>query len=165
MPARNRTKKNDAITLLKEDHKNVKSMLEDLCSGEQADAGSLMELCSQIEQALKLHTEVEEKLFYPAYRDAAESEDDKVLFFEAVEEHHAVDLILEDLKKADPASPSFLARAKVLDELVRHHIKEEEREMFPRAVKFLGEERLAEIGRRVAEMKAQAELATAGRRS
>ena len=158
MPERKRTtRRNDAITLLKEDHRKVKAMLEDLVSGEDSSRSDLEELCGRIETELKIHTEIEEKHFYPAFKEAAEKEEDQQLFHEATEEHHAVDLILEDLRKAEPGSPQFMARAKVLDEMVRHHIKEEEREMMPRAKKLLGAEQLVELGSRMQEMKGELE--------
>jgi hemerythrin superfamily protein len=158
MPARNsrsRAKKNDIITLLKEDHKKVKSLLEDLLSGEESEASEIGQLFDEIERELKLHTELEEKHVYPIFKETGENEEDGKMFFEAHEEHHIVDIVLEDLRKAEPGSESFMARAKVLDELVRHHIKEEEKEMLPRLKKLVDEQQLEEIGARVMEMKQQ----------
>jgi hemerythrin superfamily protein len=157
MPARNakKSKKNDVVSLLKEDHKKVKALLEDMSSGEDSDAAELKELCEQVERELKAHTEVEEKLVYPIFKSQGEDEEDQELFFEATEEHEIVDLVMEHLKKAEPGSPSFHARARVLSELVRHHIKEEEKEMLPRLRKLVDEQQLEEIGSRVLEMKEQ----------
>jgi hemerythrin-like domain-containing protein len=158
MPARNsraRAKKNDVVTLLKEDHKKVKSLLEDLVSGEETEASELGQLFDEIERELKMHTELEEKLVYPIFKESGEKEEDGKMYFEAHEEHHIVDIVMEDLRKAEPGSESFMARAKVLDELVRHHIKEEEKEMLPRLKKLVNEERLEEMASRMMEMKQQ----------
>ncbi|HKY31991.1 MAG TPA: hemerythrin domain-containing protein [Candidatus Polarisedimenticolia bacterium] len=152
MPARAKTtcETTDAISLLKQDHKKVKAMFKELMD---APDGAAEDIARRIENELKTHTEIEEKVFYPAFRDVAEKEEDRMLFFEATEEHHAVDLVLEDIRNAQAGSETFLAKAKVLQELVLHHIKEEEREMMPKARKLIPREQMKEIGQRIREMK------------
>jgi len=163
MPARNprKSKSNDVISLLKEDHKKVKALLEDMSTGEDSNAEELRELCEQVEHELKVHTEIEEKLVYPIFQSQAEDTEDHELFIEAAEEHQIVDLVIEHLKKADPGSPSFHARARVLEDLVRHHIKEEEKEMLPRLRKLVDEQQFEEIGARMLQMKEQLQPAMA----
>jgi hemerythrin-like domain-containing protein len=76
------------------------------------------------------------------------------MFFEAKEEHRAVDqLVLPDLVKTDTSSAAFAGRVKVLKELVEHHAEEEEKEMFPRARKLLSTDRLKEIGSQMEQRK------------
>jgi hypothetical protein len=84
------------------------------------------ELLEEIEMELKIHTTIEEKIFYPAFREAAEKKDDRKLYYEAVEEHHVVDTVLPELKATEVGSEVFAAKAKVLKDLVEHHAEEEE---------------------------------------
>lgn len=75
------------------------------------------------------------------------------MFYEATEEHHVVDLVLPELKKTDPSSPVFGAKATVLKELIEHHADEEEKEMFPRARKLLSKDELVDLGARMEKRK------------
>jgi len=145
MPARKVTKKpTDAIALLKEDHKKVRGLLEQL---EKSSSASRREqLSAKIERELKIHTTIEEEIFYPAYKEAAKKKDDRELFFEAKEEHHVVDLVLPEVRGTAPDAEEYEAKAKVLKELVLHHAKEEEKEMFPRAKKLMSKDELLELG-------------------
>ncbi|PTT93156.1 hemerythrin, partial [Pseudomonas sp. HMWF031] len=101
-----------------------------------------------------LHTKLEEEILYPAYKKAGGKEQEK-MYYEAKEEHRTVDsLVLPDLKATDPASVEFSGRAKVVKELLEHHIEEEETEMFPQAKKLLGKAQLDELGAQMEAMKA-----------
>ena len=72
------------------------------------------------------------------------------MYYEAKEEHRTVDsLVLPDLKMTDPTTPEFAGRAKVVKELLEHHIEEEETEMFPQAKKLLGKAKLDQPDRKV----------------
>src|SRR5881296_242752 len=110
-------------------------------------------LLKSIEQELKIHTKIEEEIFYPAFRDASSKEDDKKLYYEALEEHHVVDMVLPEIKKIDAGSDEFAAKAKVLKDLVEHHAEEEEIEMFPRARKLMDREELLQLGQQIAQAK------------
>lgn len=136
------TKSPDAIALLKQDHEKVRTLLGQL---ENATGARRQKLLGQIETELKIHTTIEEEIFYPAYREAARKKDDKKLFFEAVQEHHVVDMVLPEMN--DGASPEELkAKAKVLKDLVEHHAEEEEKQMFPRARKVMDRDELKSLG-------------------
>ena len=149
MPARKKSV--DAIALLKEDHKKVRGLLEQL---EKSTSTTRREqLSSKIEMELKVHTQIEEEIFYPAYKDAAQKKDDKELFFEAKEEHHVVDMVLPEVRETEPQAEEFQAKAKVLKELVLHHAKEEEKEMFPRARKLMSRDELTDLGERLQQRK------------
>jgi len=88
------------------------------------------------------------------------------MYHEAKEEHRAVDsLVLPDLKATDPGSVQFSGRVKVCKELLEHHIEEEESEMFPHARELLGDQRLQEMGRQMAELKARLKKEFAGRQA
>ena len=143
----------DAITLLKEDHKKVKGLLSQLEKTTERGAERRRKLLGQIEAEIKVHTTIEEEIFYPAYRDAVRKKDDRELYQEALEEHHVVDLVMPELKRSDPAGEVFGAKAKVLKELIEHHAEEEEKEMFPKARRALGIAELRELGARMASRK------------
>src|SRR5205085_1315083 len=103
----------------------------------------------------KIHTQIEEEIFYPAFKEAARSKSDKELFFEANEEHHVVDLVMPEIKDTDPDAEDFAAKAKVLKDLIEHHAEEEETEMFPKARKLMGRDELRELGERLEQRKAE----------
>jgi hemerythrin-like domain-containing protein len=139
----------DAIALLKQDHEEVLSLLESL---EEATGARRQKLLGQIEQELKVHTTIEEEIFYPAFQAAARKKEDQKMFYEAVHEHHVVDQFLPEARDG-VSNEELKAKAKVLKELVEHHAEEEEDEMFPRARKVLGREELRELGRQMQERK------------
>jgi hemerythrin-like domain-containing protein len=136
----------DAVALLKEDHIRVRKLLDQLAKTSEKAAGKRAQLLATIEEELKTHTRIEEDVFYPAFRDAAERSEDRKLYYEAVEEHHVVDLVLPELKGTDAESEQLAAKAKVLKDVVEHHAREEETEMFPRARKLMGREELERLG-------------------
>lgn len=144
----------DAIKLLKEDHDKVAELLEDLVGTTPRAAKKRAELLAKITEEIEVHTRIEEELFYPAFKKAGEKSDDAKLFFEAREEHRAVgELVLPDLNKTPVDSEQFGGRAKVLKELVEHHVKEEEGEMFPRAKKLMSKDELQALGERMETRK------------
>jgi hemerythrin superfamily protein len=144
----------DAIKFLKGEHATVKKLLSDLESTTARGVQKRRHLLARIAAELKSHTTIEEEIFYPAFRNAGEKNDDDKMFFEALEEHRAAgDLVLPDLLKTDAASEKFSGRAKVLKELVEHHADEEEKEMFPRAKKLLPKAELDELGARLEARK------------
>jgi hemerythrin superfamily protein len=141
----------NAITMLKSDHATVKRLLRELneTSGQSATANKKRErLVATIEQELKTHAQIEEEVFYPAFKAAAERQKDETvdLFYEAAEEHHIVDMVLPALKAARTTSHEFAAKAKVMKELVEHHIREEEGKMFQAARTLFDEDQLRELG-------------------
>jgi len=148
-------KAQDAIALLKEDHKKVRGLLDQLEKTTERAATKRVTLLGQIEKELKVHTKIEEEIFYPAYLAAVKKKDDRELFFEATEEHHVVDLVLPEIKQTDPTTEQFGAKACVLKELVTHHAGEEEKEMFPKARKVMSKAQLVELGALMQERKKQ----------
>jgi len=143
----------NAIDLLKKDHEEVRNLLSQLVATTDRAEKGRRELLGKIEQELAAHTKIEEEIFYPAFRDAGGKEE-RVMYHEAVEEHRAAeDLVLPDLKKTDPTSAQFSGRAKVLKELIEHHIEDEEEEMFPKAKKLLSSEDLQALGEKMAQRK------------
>jgi hemerythrin-like domain-containing protein len=146
----------DAIALLKEDHDRVRELLGELEETTERAESKRMKLLGTIEEELTVHTKIEEDIFYPALFDAAKNSDDKEMYYEAIEEHHVVDLVLPEVKSADAGTPEFAAKAKVLKDLVEHHAEEEETQMFPRVKKLMDRERLMELGEELARAKESA---------
>ncbi len=143
----------DAIRLLKEDHQKVRRLLEELAATTERAVKKREELLHKIAKELELHTAAEERVFYPAFRQADGKEHERMVA-EALEEHRAVDeLVLPDLLKTEVGGVSFSGRAKVLKELVEHHADEEEKELFPKARKALGKEELLELGEQMTDLK------------
>lgn len=145
----------DAIALLKADHKVVKDLLTELTESSSRAVKKRGDLLKEIQTNLKAHTTIEEEIFYPAFKAAGKKEEEK-MYFEALEEHRAAeDLVLPDLLNTDPATEQFSGRAKVLKELIEHHIEEEETEMFKDAKKLLSKEQLTELGAQMEQRKAE----------
>jgi hemerythrin superfamily protein len=144
----------NAIQLLKADHATVRDMLAKLEKTTSRGAATRMELLARIRREVEVHTTIEEEIFYPAFRAAGARQDDDKLYFEALEEHRAAgELVLPDLLATDPSSECFGGRAKVLKELIEHHAREEEREMFPRARELLTAAELKSLGERMQARK------------
>ena len=114
--------------MLRKDHKKVKGLFEEFEQAE--DATTKQRIVETALTELEVHSKLEEELIYPAIR--AEVDDDD-LMDEALEEHHVVHGLLGELKKMKPSDERYDAKFTVLAENVRHHIKEEESEMFPKA--------------------------------
>ena len=115
--------------MLKADHKKVKAVFGEY---EDATPRKQEDIAQTVMHELEIHAELEEGLVYPAIRAGI---DDDNLMNEANEEHHLVHVLIAELKKLDPSDETFRAKFTVLGELVKHHVKEEEGEMFPKAQK------------------------------
>ena len=123
----------DAIALLKEDHAKVKKAFKEFEKLDHEDTATLKELVTSVCEDLKVHTAIEEEIFYPAVR--AEIEDDDLMNEAKIEHQSAKDLI-EQLERLDADDPLYVPMFTVLAEYVRHHIEEEEGEMFPEVKKL-----------------------------
>lgn len=146
----------DAIQLLKKDHVTLRGLLTELEATTARAQKKRVELLAKVNRELKTHSRIEEEIFYPAFKNAGKKGDDAKMFFEATEEHRAAgDLVLPDLLSTDPSSENFSGRAKVLKELIEHHAKEEEKEMFPRAKQLLSKDQLDSLGEQMSARKAQ----------
>jgi len=144
----------NAIDLLKADHEKVKGILSHLSESTDRALKKRVDLLDKLEMEITIHTQLEEQILYPAFKEAGGKEQDE-MYYEAKEEHRTVDsLVLPDLKSTDPSTPEFAGRVKVVKELLEHHIEEEETEMFPQAKKLLGKAKLEELGEQMEVMKA-----------
>lgn len=136
----------NAITMLKADHVTLKRLTRELEETGDRAVKERERLVAEIERVLKTHAQIEEEVFYPAFKAATAKMEEQSMFYEAAEEHHVVDMLLPSLKSANKKSPEFEAKATVLKELLEHHIKDEETEMFKVARQVFSEEQLREIG-------------------
>ncbi len=144
----------DAITLLKADHHDVEQLFQQF---ERAGARAHVQkrqIVDRIVEALSVHAAIEEQVFYPVARATVPATDDVVL--ESLEEHHVVKWLLSELADMDPTHERFVAKTTVLMENVRHHVKEEETDFFPKVRKQLGRNELLELGDALAEAKKSA---------
>ena len=123
------TTSNPVFTMLEADHKKVKELFAEY---EEATVGKQQDIAQTTIQELGIHAELEEELIYPAVRKGIK---DDALMNEAAEEHHLVHVLIAELKELEPSDATFKAKFTVLGELVKHHVKEEEGEMFPEAQK------------------------------
>ena len=115
----------DAIALLKADHRQVEEWFEQFEST-RSDARK-QSLAQKVCQALKVHTQIEEEIFYPAAREALDEED---LLDEAVVEHATAKDLIAQILEMEPSAELYDAKVKVLGEYIEHHVQEEEGEMF-----------------------------------
>jgi hemerythrin superfamily protein len=142
----------DAITLLKNDHKTVEQLFKRFEKSE--DPSEKRKIADQVIRELSIHAAIEEQVFYPAIREAVPSEEDMVL--ESLEEHHVAKWVLSELVDMSPEAERFDAKFTVLMENVRHHVEEEEQELFPEVRKALGRKALAEVGAALEKAKVRA---------
>ncbi len=134
----------DAITLLKQDHKTVEKLFKQFEKAGDNAHKTRRDIVDKVIKELSVHAEIEEQLFYPAARKVTEESKDLVL--ESLEEHHIVKWVLSELDGMDPEAERFEAKMTVLMENVRHHVEEEEQELFPEVRKSMGRKALSELG-------------------
>ncbi|WP_426207911.1 hemerythrin domain-containing protein [Massilia sp. TWP1-3-3] len=141
----------DAIELLTQDHENVKAMLEQYeALGDRAMA-SKKKLAIKICTELTKHATAEEEIFYPAVRAAGKDKEDMV--DEAVVEHASAKDLIAQILEMEASEELFDAKVKVLSEMIEHHVKEEEEEMFTQA-REAGLD-LAMLGQQISARKAE----------
>ena len=138
----------DAIDLLKQDHDRVERAFKQFEKMDRHDADACRRLIRSVCEDLKVHTALEEEVFYPALRQAI---DDQDLMNEAAVEHETAKMLIEQLDNMAADDPSYYATFTVLGEYVRHHVKEEQGEMFPEAKKSKLD--LAALGERMRSRK------------
>jgi hemerythrin-like domain-containing protein len=121
-----------ATEMLKEDHDKVKKAFKEFEKMDRENSEAMRELVQTVCEDLKVHTTLEEEIFYPAVREAIDDED---IMNEAQVEHETAKMLIEQLENMGADDPNFHATFTVLGEYVKHHIKEEEDEMLPAARK------------------------------
>ncbi|MET0357598.1 MAG: hemerythrin domain-containing protein [Cellvibrio sp.] len=141
-------KAKDATSLLRADHK----LVNDLFSEYEKSRSSVRkkQIVSMICKELTVHAQIEEEIFYPAVKAALK---DKELIPEATVEHATLKDLIAQVKDVEPSGEAFDAKIKVLSEYVKHHVKEEQNEIFPKAKESALD--LTEIGAQLTARKAE----------
>jgi hemerythrin superfamily protein len=142
----------DAISLLKDDHRTVERLFKRFEKTGDRALVDRRRIVNEIIRELSIHAEIEETIFYPAVREAVPPTEDMVL--ESLEEHHVVKWVLSELDGMAPDAERFEAKVTVMMENVRHHVKEEESDLFPKVRRALSRKALDEIGEAMGRAKA-----------
>ncbi len=151
----------DAIALLKQDHKTVAGLFKQYDALGDRAVKQKQKVVEKIIRELAIHSAIEEMLFYPAVRAAAAQNESRSneaagdLVLESLEEHHIVKWTLSELEKMSPEDERYDAKMQVLMESVRHHVEEEEEDLFPKAQKLL-KNVLDDLGERMEKAKKMA---------
>ena len=149
----------DALVLLKNDHKEVERLFKEF---EKASTSAQRkgQIAKQVSRLLTAHTYIENEVMYPQVRALVPTLEDDIL--ESYEEHHVVDVLLQELAALRPDDEAFEPKFTVLIENVRHHVTEEEDEWFPKVRNELGRNQLQEIGASMERLKSDAPAGPTG---
>jgi len=140
----------DAIALLKEDHDKAKKLMAELERTTERGVKTREEKWTKLLKELTIHENIEEEIFYPTLHEHPKLKD---IVLEALEEHHLVDDIVEQLKDTPFEDEHWSAKFKVTKENVEHHIEEEEGPMFSKVREVFSKEELEELGSRMEASK------------
>jgi hemerythrin superfamily protein len=121
-------KPQDAITLLRADHKEVNDLFDEY--EKTKSVIKKKKIVAEICTALTVHAQIEEEIFYPAFKQALK---DKELIPEATVEHATLKELIAQVEDVEPDGEMYDAKIKVMSEYVKHHVKEEQNEIFPKA--------------------------------
>lgn len=146
----------NAFELLKQDHKKVSGIFENLEPTTERGVKTREELFAQLKQELDIHARIEEEIFYPAIKEAKETRD---ITLEAYEEHNVVKQLLAELDELPKSDETWGAKLKVLKENVEHHVEEEEGEMFTSAREVLSKDQIEDLGTRMEAAKKEQQKA------
>jgi len=148
----------DAVALLKADHRQVEEWFEQFEKSRSDDKKA--DLARRICGALRIHTAIEEEIFYPAFLEATGDED---IHHEAEVEHAGAKNLISQIEKSGPRDDYFDARVKVLSEMIKHHVKEEEQRdgMFAKAKASNMD--LEALGERMQQRKKELEKSSNGK--
>jgi hypothetical protein len=136
----------DALTLLKEDHDQLKKLMEELDGTTERGVKTRERLFTRIQQDLTVHEEIEEEIFYPALKEHPKAKD---IVLEGYEEHNVVDMVMEEITNVPYDDETWGAKFTVMKENVEHHIEEEEGEMFKQARQVFDKDELEQLGERM----------------
>jgi hemerythrin superfamily protein len=134
----------DALTLLTADHNRVRGLFARFSTARESnDTATMRELAERIALELEVHTAIEEAVFYPWVRDL--SDELATVVDEGIEEHHVVEVLLEEIRALEPGADDWTAKVTVVIENAEHHAEEEENEMFPAVASAASRDDLARI--------------------
>lgn len=137
----------DATELLMGQHREVETLFQKIQTASKRAVRIREGYVAQIEEKLTVHAKIEEQIFYPAVKEVDEN-----LVLEAFEEHEAMRSALQRALDASAKDETFDAKITVLKEIIEHHVKEEETELFPKVRSRLPREALLHLGERMQRM-------------
>jgi hemerythrin superfamily protein len=143
----------NALTLLKNDHKTVEDLFKRFEKLGPRALKARRDVVDRIIHELSVHAAIEEMLFYPALRDALDKDDVDGMVLESLEEHHIVKWLLSELERMPADHERFDAKVTVLIENVRHHVNDEEQDLFPQVSKLFDRAQLDELGEAMTRLK------------
>lgn len=141
-----------AIELLEADHRKVEGLFKQYEDEKDGDEETKRAIAHKICVELTVHAQVEEEIFYPWLRDNLD-DDDMEMVEEAQVEHNGAKDLIAQIEAAEEIDATYDAMVKVLSEYIKHHVKEEEEEIFPEVRKM--KEELDELGQEIAGRKAE----------
>jgi len=136
----------DATKFLSQQHDEVKQLFKECESLGESEYKRRSEIVQQITQKLRLHTQIEEEILYPGVKSV-----DPDMVLESFEEHHMVKILLEEIEQTPPSNERYMAKLSVLQEMVEHHIEEEEGTLFPELMEQCGAQKLNDYGIKLQE--------------
>jgi len=139
----------DVLTFLKDEHDEAKAVFKKL---EKAEGASARTLFDQLKRMLSLHEEMEETFFYPQLKKEEAAKD---MILEGYQEHHVMDILMDEINALKPTDEAWEPKIKVLQENTEHHIEEEEDELFPKVRKIWDTDRRQQVGRQMQDMKSK----------
>jgi hemerythrin-like domain-containing protein len=139
----------DVLEFLTDEHDEAKAVFKKLEKAEGAEAGKLFD---QLKSMLSLHEELEETYFYPQLKKEEAARD---MILEGYQEHHVMDVLIDEISKLKPSAEEWAPKIKVLQENTEHHIEEEEDELFPKVRKIWDADKREKVGRQMQDTKAK----------
>ena len=144
----------DAITLLEQDHQQVKKLMAEIEKTTERGIKTREQLFNKLVQELTIHEKIEERIFYPEVKERATTKKLEELVTESYEEHHFVDVVKAEIENTPFEAEEWAAKFKVMMENIQHHaFEEEEGKMFPKVRKAFNKDELEDMGTRMAELK------------
>ncbi len=140
----------DALKLLKQDHDTVKAILKTLDDTTERAGKTRSSLFDKLKRELTIHETIEEEILYPAFQEQAKLKD---IVLEGYQEHHVVDLVMDELAELSTSDETWGAKLSVVKENVEHHIEEEEGDMFKKARQLFESQELEQLGARLEARK------------
>ena len=142
------------VTIIKEDHRYVENLFEDYKAIEEKDIDQKQDLALRIVTELRKHAALEEAILYPELKEVFTSDEEGLkLVEEAYAEHGVAKTLMEGITQLYPEDPQFSAKVTVLEENIKHHVKEEEEGILPMMEIKMKEEALNSLGEKLQEYK------------
>lgn len=142
---------NNVIAYLERDHQKLRALIKELKEAKESESKKVKLLLEKFKTELKTHSRAEEKSFYGPL--ITQNKDCEIHVLEGFEEHILIDAIVGKLSKSKPGSPAYQAQLEVTQELLEHHLKDEEKEHFPLAFKVFDMPTLKMMGKKYETLK------------